>query len=560
MPKLVSRREMLRVAGLMTGAAVAAACTPEVVVETVIKEVEKVVQETVIVEGESKVVEKIVKETVIVEKEPEQAAGFQGTIQMYAGTHIPRSADTNTDPNAPKRDALDTLAAEWMSEHPGITIEYIPVPSGNYHDWMNTQLIGGGGPDIFEWYLSPFHALADEGKAVVINDYLKMPNKYTSEDTPWMDTFLDLEDSHSLKGNYGAVPIDLVSTGIYTNRNALEAAGIDFDAELNRELGSPDSWAAFMVWMEKLQESGIIPFAMGGSSIDWFWRTLADQLGEPWIEQIDMLNYHEGVPIYKQEGFINQEEQQHAWWCLDWNIWELPETHEMYRIFREWSQYFQENWTARDSQNAYELFATGQAAMLWDGTWQLGGLLDDDRRDFEMVSFFVPPITQETSPVAQDPAVLPIGVGGHGTSYGMNHMTLKRSNIDECVDYLMFVTTPENDELIVNEVPSMVPAVVGTSALPEIDNLFAAMERMVRGGHPVRSLEYVFGRADGKYNDLWHRENELYFLDMQSLDVTMSNLVDICWTAAPADIRAAAIQYSDDGDWDLTQWECQPEV
>jgi hypothetical protein len=142
----------------------------------------------------------------------------------------------------------------------------------------------------------------------------------------------------------------------------------------------------------------------------------------------------------------------------------------------------------------------------------------------------------------------------------MNHMTLKRSNIDECVDYLMFITTPGNDELIVNEVPSMVPAVVGTSALPEIDNLFAAMERMVRGGHPVRSLEYVFGYAESKYNDLWHRENEVYFLDMQSLDEAMTNLERICWDAAPADIRSAAIQYSDDGAWDLTQWECQPEV
>jgi len=557
----VGRRQFLRIAGLGSAAAVAAACSPEVVVETVVKEVEKVVKETVIIEGESKVVEKVVKETVIVEVEPE-STGFEGTIQMYAQSYTPRSADTNTDPNAPKRDALDTLAAEWMDMHPGINLEFIPAPTGEYTDWINTQLVGGTGPDIFWLWLSSLHGWADEGKVVALNDYLNMPNKYTPEDTPWKQTFLDpFEETFSVKGNYGGVPMDLVSTGIFTNRDALEAAGIDFDGELNQELGSPDNWEVLMEWMAKLQATGIIPMSMGGSSIDWAWRTFCDQLGEVWVEELDVLNYHEAVPIYKQEGFISQEEQQHGWWCLDWNLWEREETREMYRIFKEWSQYFQDNWTARDAQNAYDLFTTGQAAMMWDGSWQLGPLLEDDRRDFEMVSFWVPPITKETTAVAQDPPVLPIGVGGFGSlSYGLNHMCLQRGNVDECVDWLMFITTPLHDEMIVNEVPSFVPAVVGTKALPEIENLFVGEERLKSGEHPVRSIESVFGYVESKYNDLWNRENELYFLDQQSLDEAMANLTAICNQQAPADIRDAALQYSEDGSWDLTQWQCEPEI
>ena len=558
----LNRRRFLRGAAISSAAAVVAACKPEVVVETVIQEVERVVKETVIIEGESKVVEKVVKETVIVEKEA-AATGFQGTIEHYAQAYTPLSANTNPDPNSPQREALDLLAAEWMDMHPGITIKFMEAPTGTYTDWINTQLVGGTGPDIFWLWLGSLHGWADDGKTVVINDYLKLPNKYTPSDEPWEQTFLDpFLESYSVKGNFGGVPMDLVSTGIYTNRDLLEQAGIDFDAELNTELGSPDSWAVLMEWMEKLQAIGVIPITMDGSnSFAWFWRNLADQLGEVWLDELDVLNYHEGTPIYQQEGFMSQEEQQHGWWCLDWNVWEREETREMYRIFKEWQQYFQLNWQGEGGGQKYDLFVTGQAAMTWDGSWQIGPLLQDDRRDFEMVSFFIPPITKETTPVAQDPPVLPIGLGGYGSiAYGLNHMTVKRGNVEECIDWLMFLTTPLHNEMVVNEVPSFVPAVVGTKALPEIENLFVGQERLQRGSHPVRSFEYIFGYAESKYNDLWERENELYFLGEQTLDQTMANMIDICWQQAPADIRAAAIQYSEDGNWDLTQWECNPDV
>ncbi|MGC9361230.1 MAG: hypothetical protein ACP5G7_12810, partial [Anaerolineae bacterium] len=153
MARKVSRRELLRWAGLVAGTAVAAACTPEIVVETVVKEVEKVVKETVIVEGTPKVVEKVVKETVIVEKEAEEPTGFQGEIQMYAQAYTPTRVTPGADPNAPKYTALDVLADAWMDLHPGVTLEFIPAPTGNYHDWLDVQLVGGIGPDIFWLWL-----------------------------------------------------------------------------------------------------------------------------------------------------------------------------------------------------------------------------------------------------------------------------------------------------------------------------------------------------------------------------------------------------------------------
>ncbi|MBM3188807.1 MAG: ABC transporter substrate-binding protein [Chloroflexi bacterium] len=76
MAKRITRRALLRYAGIASGGLLAA-CQPKIVRETVVVEkevvkevtkiVEKRVQETVVVEGTPKVVEKIVKETVVVE-------------------------------------------------------------------------------------------------------------------------------------------------------------------------------------------------------------------------------------------------------------------------------------------------------------------------------------------------------------------------------------------------------------------------------------------------------------------------------------------------------------
>jgi len=555
----ITRREMLRLMGLAAAGTAVAACSPTATPAPTAAPTAAPADTG----GETEEATTAPEPTAVPEptSEPE-ATGFQGEIEFYPQAYLPASVDTNNDPGHVKRYAMDTLAEEWEDLHPGIDLVFIPAPTGEYTDWINTQLIGGTGPDIFWLWLGSLNGWADEGKTVTINDYLELPNKYTSEDTPWKDTFLDpFMAMISAKGLFGGVPLDLVSTGVYTNKDLLTEAGIDFDAAINPDLGSQENWEVLMDWCQTLQEYGKVPFAMSGSAPDWAWRALADQICYGWLDWMDLLNYHDATPMAKQVGFISQEEMQHAWWCMDWNPFADDAVLDMYKIYYRWNTYMQDNWTARDGANAYELFVTGEAAMLWDGSWQLGPLLADDRRGFEMVSFWLPPITAETSSFVQDPPILPIGAGGYGSiAYGLNHMCVQRGNVDECVDWLMYITTPENDEMIVNEVPSFVPAVVGTTALPEIQNLFIGVDRLVEGGHPIRSLEFIFGYAESKYNDRWYREGELFFLDQQSLEDTMANCTDICTESADADLREAAIQYSDDGDWDLTQWTCQPEI
>ena len=52
----------------------------------------------------------------------------------------------------------------------------------------------------------------------------------------------------------------------------------------------------------------------------------------------------------------------------------------------------------------------------------------------------------------------------------------------------------------------------------------------------------------------------LYLLGEQDMDTFMANADAAAKEAIPAVIRKAAVQYSDTGTWDLTQWTCQPTV
>jgi len=440
----------------------------------------------------------------------------------------------------------------------------INAPTGDYHDWIVTQLIGGTGPDIFWRWLGSLNTHADKGQVVILNDYLDLPNKYqTGDSRPWKELFKSpYQNQYSPKGNYGGVPLDLVSTGMYVNVDMLAEAGIDYDEMMNPEIGSPDSWAAYMQVLKQVQDAGFLACHPGPGVTDqwWIYGVLSDQLMWRWAETMDTLNYHDR-PAFYQEGIVSQEEVCQRYYCDGWNPFEAEETRTEFELIKEWSNYFPEGW-AGETMQPYDLFAQGELCMYWDGTWQVGRLQADERRGFEFRSMWLPPVTQESTPLVQDPPLLPIGVGGYGSiTYGINHKCIKKGNVEECVDYLMFITTAENDEKIVNEVPKFIPSHVDAKVLPEIDAMFVGETRLVAGaGHPITNPVSWFGHQEIRWGDLFFREATLYYIGEQDLDKTMDNLAQHAEANAKDLLRSAAIQYDEEGDWDLTQWSCMPEV
>ncbi|MGI6381352.1 MAG: twin-arginine translocation signal domain-containing protein [Anaerolineae bacterium] len=165
--KQMGRREFLRFAGLGAAAAVVAACQPEVVVETVVKEVEKVVKETVIVDGEERVVERII--TVM----PEAPASV---VTAPGSFPIVEDRVTLSIIAAGKRDFNENSWTQWLEEQTNIDIVYDMALEPDSQVKLNTMVTAGDLPDVIAFFyleLPDQQVLADQGVVIPLNDLIE---------------------------------------------------------------------------------------------------------------------------------------------------------------------------------------------------------------------------------------------------------------------------------------------------------------------------------------------------------------------------------------------------
>jgi hypothetical protein len=211
--------------------------------------------------------------------------------------------------------------------------------------------------------------------------------------------------------------------------------------------------------------------------------------------------------------------------------------------------------------SAWEYFLQGRLAFLWDGCWRMREIIGDEMRGFAWDSFWLPAVTPETTPYAKHPPIQPVDIGAFDSSFGINRETLKRANLEDCVDWLMFITMPANVESIVNEVPTLLPAVKGAATQPDLAKLFGGAARGdITSTHAWQAPAYWFSLDTGKYTDTFQREMMLYLLEDLSLDDFMLHADEAARGSVSDIIVRNAQQYSAGGLWDLTRWPCQPKV
>lgn len=201
----ITRRELLRYAGLASAAGLLAACQPKVVEVTKVveKEVEKVVKETVVVEKE---VEKVVKETVVVEKQaPAPAPKARVTITLQS------KSEGNL-----LQDCFETFNAsqDW------VTAEF----SKTTHDKMMTGWATKTGPDWIRTDPIEMEYPVRVGAIVPVQDFVDRDgikfDSYYDVVKPWI--FYPIKDGPAF-----CIPFTGGSFVVYYNRDHFIEAGID---------------------------------------------------------------------------------------------------------------------------------------------------------------------------------------------------------------------------------------------------------------------------------------------------------------------------------------------
>ncbi|MHB9033475.1 MAG: ABC transporter substrate-binding protein [Anaerolineae bacterium] len=483
---------------------------------------------------------------------------FVGNITFYAGDYIPASARQGGGSGQLAREALASLKNDWMDAHPNVSLSFFEAPSMlPFESWINSQLLIGEGPDIFTASLGFLNGLGVRNAVVPLNDYLAQPNPYNPvSSATWGYSFLDpFQASAGAKGIYGGVPIDRTATGVYANLDLLQKAGIDTSS------GGPASWADLVDWCAKLKALGVMPFSMTNAiQGGWLDTILADQYLGALTSRFDILNYHGSLP--GQEGIISQEEILAQTACEGWQPFVEPAVQAIYELVKAFTTYLPVGYqNGGIMSSSWEYLLQGQLGLLWDGCWRMRDIAGDNERTFTWTSFWLPPVTQASTPFASDPPIAPRDIGGFDNALGINGAALKRGNSEECVDWLMFLTTPQNNAKMVNEVASLLPALREAAVQPDLAELFGGrLKTHPDDTHTWPAPIYWFGSPTGKFSDTFGRELVVYLLEDGTLDNFMSKANQAAQQDIPDLLAANAVQYNPDGTWDLTRWPCTPAV
>lgn len=300
-------------------------------------------------------------------------------------------------------DAWAVITEAFNKDYPNITVKFDPTNPPDYNATLRTQLETGTGPDLF--FVRSFatgRELFDQGYIASLKDLPGINDNFTEASrAPWSTE----------SGEPYAVPIIAVSHGIYYNQDIFEANG----------LSVPATWEDLMADAKKLKDAGVIPFANGTKDAWDINEVVMMQLIPSNIGGFDgRMAYLNGERCFNDADMV-----------------------AAFQRIKDLTPYLPAGFEATSYYDAQQLFAQGQAAMMFDGSWSTGGF-EKDATDFKWSVFYAPPPAGKDSYVTfhVDAAI------------GANAAT---KNLEAAKTFLEWLEGPKFAELLGNELPGFFP-------------------------------------------------------------------------------------------------------
>lgn len=437
------------------------------------------------------------------------------------------------------REGFERVVESYEELHPDVDVQLTFV-SLNYETWVRTQFAGGEGlaPDIYNGNVTYDYGLL--GRWVALNDYLDEVNPYTGK--PWRETLdMNLMDRAKMAGQFYTVPLDMIEIGIFYNR--------DLFAENGYEV--PETWEEMIALGEQMQEDGYVPFAVPGSlrevwiaQVGWITRMLGDAYYRDLVPLVTPKpgdwDYDPNRTGQFEQDFsdpyddlladINQERVHQA--ILDGTIdFRDERSRGIYTRLKEWSELWQPGFMGADGSTAHRLFLTQTAAMelhhSGNVTWMIKEMEDLPEEDrFDWGVFPVPPIKND--PLVKGDIR---GIGGMGTVLTITKKS-DPEHVKRVIDFMMYLTSPESMQIIVNEALENrrpltgPPAIKGVELSPELD---ARYEPFYGHGYERLNFRGLDDEQESVYE--WTVLLQDYLGDRMTLDEFLNEYQDVMMRA-----------------------------
>ncbi|EIQ00531.1 ABC-type sugar transport system, periplasmic component [Opitutaceae bacterium TAV1] len=329
------------------------------------------------------------------------------------------------------RDALDALAREYESLHPGVRIEQVPIPKRTYAQWTKTQLVGGTATDIIQIDRNLDDETLSRFYRPVTAD-VALPNPY-NHDTPlagipWRDTFIDgMSGNFSYRPNlldYYGVPLSMFTVRLYYNR--------DLWRQLLGDTPPPATYDGFIALCERIRKvaadtgRNVIPIAGSYDNGPILINKMVSGQTQRLSRRIDQTRTL--MPAGAEIGL--------AWLRGAWNA-DTPAFADALAIARETSLTMQAGYEQLRHEDATFYFAQNRALMIATGSWDLP--VYRTICPFTIGVFDVPLPARDHPHYGRNILGPPSEAGNStGMAFGI---TRQSPHPDEALDFLRFLTS-----------------------------------------------------------------------------------------------------------------------
>lgn len=346
------------------------------------------------------------------------------------------------------RDAINAIIRRYEQRNPRVHVVQIAVPGSVYLPWIQTQMVGGTGPDLVE-YSWPWPDTARNFSP--ISAEVKLPNPYNRgtplEGVPWRDTFIDGMTSpdnyvQTLSEYYG-VSMTTGQARIVYNRALLKTiTGRDTPPRTYREFlavcGQIREYAA-------AHGLNLAPLANSRTTHITLTNEVVANMSTHLAERID----------FRHRLKLEPEDVGRAYLRGEWN-YDAPELTAAFAELRELGMVSTPGFQQRERDSALTDFVSLRSVMVVAPSWEASSL--KELCPFELGAFRFP-YPREDDPVYGRFATGPFGEGQvlTGMPFYLNRWTKHRA---EAIDFLRFMSSQEGSTIFTNR-SDWLPIVIG---------------------------------------------------------------------------------------------------
>lgn len=227
-----------------------------------------------------------------------------------------------------KRVALEEMTDKVTEEYPNITFDIQAMDYSQYGTMLKTKIASGDAPDIIFGNPAGYTDLVRAGHILDISDQSFINN--ISENTM---------SSMKVDGKVYGIPMSIQSIGLFYNKDVFEENGVAVPTTYDELINVADTFVS----------KGVIPFAHG--------------FKDTWTMQPDFQGDFYAKPLSKMPNIYTEIEAGNKKFA------DYPEFKKSLERYAKRISYSSGDDFGTDATRAYQMLATGKAAMLAQGDW-----------------------------------------------------------------------------------------------------------------------------------------------------------------------------------------------